>query len=138
MALTDSRLGVGTLTIGTADYGAQITNVQLVPDKSSEDGTPTLADPTPLPLETESWALEGEAIQDFELAAGFVNWCFDNAGTEAPFVFTPTTGKGQSWSGTVLVSSIPIGGDAGVQITAPFSFPVKGKPERAEASTVAP
>jgi hypothetical protein len=131
--LHDSRLGIGTLEIGTpsVDYGAQITGVTLVPSVDSSDGTPTLADPTPLPEQVESWALEGSAISDHDLAAGFVNYCFDHSGSEVEFVFTPKTGSGQKWTGTCLVTAIPIGGDAGVQITADFSFAVKGKPHRA-------
>src|SRR5580765_488404 len=128
--LTDSRLGVGTLTLGGADYGAQLANVVLTPTVDSTDGTPTLGIPDPLPEESEKWALEGSAIQDFELAAGFVNYCFDNAGSVQPFVFTPNTDGGTVYSGTCRVWSIPVGGDAGVQITADFSFAVEGKPTR--------
>lgn len=130
MALTDSRLGVGTLLLGAADHGAQIANVVLTPSVDETDGTPTLADPTPLPEQAETWALEGSAIQDFELETGFVNYCFDNAGSVVAFEFTPVTADGTKWTGNVLVSSVPIGGDAGVQITADFSFAVEGKPTR--------
>jgi len=129
--LTDSRLGVGTLTLGGTDYGVQLSNVVLTPTVDSTDGTPTLGIPEPLPEESESWALEGSAIQDFELAAGFVNYCFDNAGSVKPFVFTPVTGE-TSYAGNCRVWSIPIGGDAGVQITADFSFAVEGKPTRTD------
>ena len=134
VVFADSRLGPGTLLLGGAEYGQQITNVVLTPSVDSTDGTPTLADPEPLPEQKESWALEGSAIQDFELAAGFVNYCFDNAGDEVPFVWTPVTAGGASWSGTCLVTSIPIGGDAGVQITADFSFAVNGKPTRVDGA----
>jgi hypothetical protein len=130
MPLTDSRLGVGTLLLGAVDHSTQIANVVLTPSVDETDGTPTLADPTPLPEQRETWALEGSAIQDFELEAGFVNYCFDNAGSVVPFVFTPNTGDGTNWTGSVLVASVPIGGDAGVQITADFSFAVEGKPTR--------
>lgn len=133
---TDSRLGVGTLLLGTTDYGAQIANVVLTPTVDSTDGTPTLAVPDPLPEEKETWALEGSAIQDFELAAGFVNFCFDNAGSILPFELTPVTADGTKWAGTCRVWSIPVGGDAGVQITADFSFAVEGKPTRTPGSGV--
>lgn len=129
-AYTDSRLGVGTLKLGTTDYGAQIANVVLTPTVDSTDGTPTLAVPEPLPEERESWALEGSAIQDFGLDTGFVNYCFDNAGSVVPFELCPVTVDGTIWSGMCRVWSIPIGGDAGVQITADFSFAVEGKPTR--------
>jgi hypothetical protein len=130
--LTDSRLGVGTLLLGTTDYGAQLANVVLTPTVDSTDGTPTLGIPDPLPEEKESWALEGSAIQDFELATGFVNFCFDNAGTLQPFEFTPVTDNATKYAGQCRVWSIPIGGDAGVQITADFSFAVEGKPTRTD------
>src|SRR5262245_59651951 len=106
MALKDDRLGPGTLKIGptpgqpTADYSAQMANVVLTPSIDSEDGTPTLADPAPLPMQTESWALEGSAIQDWEAIAGFVNYCFDNSGSLAAFEFTPATAKTTKWTGT--------------------------------------
>ena len=137
MALTDSRLGVGTLLLGSTDYGAEIANAVLTPSLDSTDGTPTLADPEPLPEQSETWALEGSAIQDFELAAGFVNYCFDNAGSKVAFEFTPNTDDGTKWTGDCLVSSIPIGGDAGVQITADFSFAVDGKPVRVDGTATA-
>jgi hypothetical protein len=129
----DSRLGPGTLTLGGVEYGQQATNVVLTPTVDSTDGTPTLADPTPLPEQKETWALEGSAIQDFELDAGFVNYCFDHSGEEVPFEWTPSTDVGVVYSGSCLVTSIPIGGDAGVQITADFSFAVSGKPTRVAA-----
>lgn len=130
MPLTDSRLGVGTLMLGAADHAAQIANVVLTPSVDETDGTPTLADPAPLPEQKETWALEGSAIQDFELDTGFCNYCFDNAGSVVAFVFTPNTADGTNWTGNVLIASVPIGGDAGVQITADFSFAVEGKPTR--------
>jgi hypothetical protein len=130
VVFADSRLGPGTLTLGGAEYGQQITNVVLTPTIDSTDGTPTLADPEPLPEQKETWALEGSAIQDFELAAGFVNYCFDNAGDEVAFEWTPMTADGTKWTGTCLVTAIPIGGDAGVQVTADFSFAVNGRPTR--------
>jgi hypothetical protein len=135
--LTDSRLGVGTLLLGATDYGVQLANVVLTPTVDSTDGTPTLGIPDPLPEEKEKWALEGSAIQDFELAAGFVNWCFDNAGSVQPFEFTPVTDKTTKWTGTCRVWSIPVGGDAGVQITADFSFAVEGKPVRVDGVALA-
>jgi len=139
----DSRLGPGTLLLGptpgppTNEFGQQITNVVLTPSVDSTDGTPTLANPTPLPEQKETWALEGSAIQDFELVAGFVNYCFDHAGETMAFEWTPNTANGDKWTGTCLVTSIPIGGDAGVQITADFSFAVDGKPTRTEGTLLA-
>jgi len=133
----DTRLGPGTLLLGTAEYGQQLTNVVLTPSLDSTDGTPTLADPDPLPEQKETWALEGSAIQDFELVTGFVNYCFDNSGTKVAFTWTPNTAADVVFAGSVLLSAVPIGGDAGVQITADFSFPVDGKPTRTDPAALA-
>lgn len=129
---TDTRLGPGTLKLGAplVDYGAQISNVLLEPAQDSEDGTPTLGDPDPLPEITEAWTLSGDAVQDFELEAGFVNWCMDNALSVVAFEWVPNTDAETKYSGTCLVTSIPIGGDVSAQNTSPFEFAVTGTPVR--------
>jgi hypothetical protein len=128
----DTRLGPGTLKIGAplVDYGAQISNVTLEPSQDSADGTPTLGDPDPLPEITESWVLSGEAVQDFEAEAGFVNWCMDNALSVQAFEFVPNSDAGTKYTGNCLVTSIPIGGDVSAQITSSFEFAVEGTPVR--------
>lgn len=128
----DSRLGPGTLTLGGVERGAQLSNVMLEPSQDSNDGTPTLGDPDPLPEVTESWVLSGSAVQDFEESAGFVNYCMDNALSVVAFVWTPNTDAGVAYSGNVLVTSLPIGGDVSVQNTSDFSFAVQGTPVRAD------
>jgi hypothetical protein len=114
------------------DYGAQISNVTLEPSTDQEDGTPTLGNPDPLPEVTESWVLSGEAIQDFELPAGFVNWCMDHALEVVAFEWIPNTDAATKWTGDCLVTSIPIGGDVSVQVTSSFEFPVQGTPVRVD------
>jgi hypothetical protein len=125
MPLTDSRLGVGTLTLGAADYSEQASNVALEPDISEEDGTPTLAVPSPAPLATVGWNLTGTVIQDFGVASGFLNYLMDHALEEVAFEFEPVTG-GVTYSGICQVRPATIGGDAGVQITSDFELPVVG------------
>src|SRR5215831_14000710 len=96
----DSRLGPGTLTIATADYSYQISNVALEPDIKDSDGTPTLAIPAPPPIATLTWHLKGKAIQDWELGAtSFLNYLMDHALDEVAFVFEPNTGAGTKYQG---------------------------------------
>lgn len=130
----DSRLGPGTLKLGSplVEFGGQIANVTLEPSQDTEDGTPTLAEPDPAAEVSESWALTGEAIQDWEEPTGFVNYCFDNALELVPFEFTPNTGHGQKWTGDCRIVSVPIGGEAGVQVRSAFEFPVVGTPVRVD------
>jgi hypothetical protein len=137
-ALVDSRLGPGTLTIDAADYSYQIANAALEPDISDEDGTPTLATPSPAPLATIKWKLTGTAIQDFEAGAtSFLNYLMDNALAEVAFVFTPDSEQAPSYSGTVQIRPAIIGGDAGVQITSDFELPLIGDPVRDDTAPAA-
>lgn len=133
-APTDTRLGPGTLKLGTplVDYGAQIANVTLTPAQDSNDGTPTLGDPDPLPDVTESWTLKGKAVQDFEDPDGFVSWAMDHALTSQAFEWTPNTDADVVYAGTVLVTSIEIGGDVSVQNASDFEWAVDGTPTRTD------
>jgi len=137
--LIDSRLGVGTLTIDTVDRSYQIANVRLEPDISEEDGTPTLAVPEPVPLATITWKLSGTTIQDFDAGIdSFVNYLMDHALEEVAFDFVPDTATaGLSYTGTVQLRPVTIGGDAGVQITSDFELPVVGDPVRADPAAQA-
>lgn len=127
MSITDSRLGPGTLTLGTmTGAGCQMSNVKMVPSTDSEDGTPTLCDPNPAPLVETKWTLEGEAVQDWELNDGFVEFCRLNDGTVVTFEWTPNTAKGVKYSGSVQVRAVEFGGDVGKQNTTDFEFPVVG------------
>lgn len=132
-APVDSRLGPGTLTLGATDYGAQASNVRLVPDHNEEDGTPTLGDPTPAPDITTSWTLSGAAIQDWEEPLGFVEFCRDNNNTNVTFSWVPNSGAGVTFSGTCKVKAIEIGGDVSVQNSSDFEFPVVGAITRVDA-----
>ena len=132
-ALTDSRLGPGTLTIDSAEYSFQIATVSLAPDISDTDGTPTLAVPKPPPEADITWKLTGTAIQDWELgAASFVNYLMDHALEEVAFEWVPQGDSTLTYAGTVQLRPVEIGGDAGVQITTDFELPVVGVPTRTD------
>lgn len=129
MAVTDSRLGPGTLSLGTlTGAGCQMSNVRLVPEQNEEDGTPTLCDPKPAPLTETSWSLQGSAVQDWELDAttGFVEFCRTSDGDTVTFQWLPSTASGVTYSGSCQVRAVEIGGDVGVQTTTDFEFPVVG------------
>jgi len=135
MPLTDSRQGPGTLTFGTGtpvDFSAQSAAVKLTPSVDSTDGTPTLETPDPAPLSTVSWALNVDAIQDFDNATGFVNYLMDNALSEQAFTWTPNTAAGTKYAGTVQIVPIEIGGDVGVQVVTSVELPLVGEPTRTD------
>jgi hypothetical protein len=131
MPLTDSRQGPGTLTLEANDFSYQAAAVRLTPDVSSEDGTPTLAVPDPAPSTTVGWALNIDAIQDFDDPAGIVNYLMDNALSEVAFVWTPITG-GAVYNGTVQLVPMEVGGDVAVQVVTSVELPLVGEPTRVD------
>lgn len=133
----DSRLGPGTLMLGTTEFGHQASAVRLTPDVSSEDGTPTLAVPDPAPESTVGWALNLDAIQDFENPTGLVNFLMDNALSEIAFTWVPLTEDGTSYAGTVQIVPMEIGGDVAVQVVTSVELPVVGEPTRTDGTPLA-
>jgi hypothetical protein len=135
MTVVDSRLGPGTLTLGTmTGAGCQMSNVRLVPDRTEEDGTPTLCDPKPAPLIETTWSLQGSAVQDWEEDDGFVEFCRTNDGATVTFEWVPNTAKQITYYGSVQVRAVEFGGDVGKQNTTDFEFPVVGDLERENAA----
>ena len=128
----DSRLGPGTLTLGATEFGHQAAAVRLTPDVSSEDGTPTLAVPDPAPESSIAWALNLDAIQDFDNPLGLVNYLMDNALNEVAFVWVPDTDGGTQYAGTVQIVPMEVGGDVAVQIVTSVELPLVGDPTRTD------
>jgi hypothetical protein len=135
--MADSRQGPGLLKLATFEFGAQAAAVKLTPDISSEDGTPTLAVPAPAKLQTIGWALNIDAIQDFDDPAGIVNYLMDNALDEVAFTWTPNTGAATPvvYAGTVQIVPMEIGGDVAVQVVTSVELPVVGEPTRTGGTT---
>lgn len=132
MPFEDSRLGPGTLTLESTPFETQVAACRLTPTVDSADGTPTLAVPDPAPETSISWALNIDAIQDFEEPTGLVNYLMDNALAEVPFDWTPATADGTSYAGTVQIVPIEIGGDVAVQVVTSVELPVVGQPTRTD------
>jgi hypothetical protein len=132
--MTDSRQGPGTLLLDTFEFGTQASTVKLTPSVDSTDGTPTLATPEPAPDSKVTWALNISAIQDFDDPAGLVNYLMDNALAEVPFTWTPNTDGGTTYSGTVQIVPIEIGGDVAVQAITDVELPLVGQPTRVDGA----
>lgn len=127
MAIKDHRLKAGTLTLDALPFASQATNVTLEPDTEEEgDQLEVLSGETIDPDETVTWTLEVEAVQDFDDAAGFINFCKDNAGEIVPFTWAPSGATGVTYSGSIKVRPVRIGGDVNKRLTTPASFPVVG------------
>ena len=129
MPIIESRLRLGTLTLGGTAFATQATNVRLVPS-TEEDGDPleTLSGDEILPDEQTSWALAITAVQDFDEATGFVNYAMQNAGDVVAFVWAPTGATGPSYAGNVKVRPVEIGGDVNARLTTEAEWPIEGVP----------
>lgn len=129
MAIKESKLKEGTLTLGTApgtEFSCQATNVKLTPS-ADETGDPveTLCGDK-ISAETKtSWVLAGTSIQDFDDPDGFVLYCFENDLLEVPFSWQPNALSG-TWSGTVQIKAVEIGGDVNTRLTTDWEWPVMG------------
>jgi hypothetical protein len=128
----DSRLGPGTLTLGTTpeEFGVQVSAITLTPSTNSQDGTPTLAVPDPAPELTTTYTLDGSAIDDHQNPGGLSRYAYDNDGETVAFVWTPNTDEPTPTilTGEVVMSAFPIGGNVGEQLVNDFSWPCVGKP----------
>lgn len=132
---TDSRLGPGTLTFDQIDGAWQVSSVKLTPNHNEEDGIPVLADPNPAPELVTTWTLEGEAVQDWELPEGFVEFARTRNGQTVPFAWCPNNAKNVTYSGACQVRAVDIGGEVTARLTSSWSFPVVGELVRADGTT---
>jgi hypothetical protein len=145
MPTTDSRQGPGKLTIGELadliEVAPQASTVKLTPTVNSNDGTPTLETPEPAPETTIAWSLNVSAIQDFEDPIGFVNFLMDHALAELPFVWEPVSPVAAeevvSYSGTLQVVPMEVGGDVAVQTITDVELPLVGQPVRTDPAGAA-
>jgi hypothetical protein len=129
VAITTSRNKGGTLTIDAHAFAKQATNVTLTPSADEDGDTLEALDGSViLPDEVTSWTLDMGIVQDFDDPLGFVEFARANAGEVVPFTWHPNA-TGPSYTGTVKVRAVAIGGDVNARLTATPSWPVQGQPE---------
>jgi hypothetical protein len=136
MAIVESKLKVGTLTlggtgtplVGGVEFACQATNVRVTPTFTEDGDTiETLCGDKLAPSVTTQWALAGTSIQDFDSPDGFIAWSWDNNMTDQPFTWTPNA-EGTSISGVVQVRALELGGDVAKRITSDFEWRCQGDP----------
>lgn len=128
-AIVESKLKSGTLTFdGTAAFATQATNVRLVPSTDAKgDPLETLSGATLEPADETKWNLVVEAVQDFTDPTGFVNYALEHAGDVVTYVWKPNA-VGPTYSGTVKVRPVEIGGDVNARLSTDAEWPCQETP----------
>lgn len=128
MPITQSRLKAGTLTLDALPFATQATNVRLVP-KTDEQGDrlEVLSGDSITPDDSTDWALVITAVQDFDDEAGFVAFAMANAGDVVPYSWKPNA-TGVTYTGTVKVRPVEIGGDVDARLTTDAEWPCQETP----------
>lgn len=126
--IEDSRNKGGVLTLDAQPFGKQMTSVALTPAVRQEgEAIETLTGDTLSPEDVTDWALDLGNIQDFNDPAGFIAFANANAGDEVAFSWQPNN-DGPTYTGTVKVRAVGIGGDVASRLTSSTSWPVTGQP----------
>lgn len=122
--IEDSRIKGGTLTVDAQEFAKQVTECTLEPAEREEgERIETMSGATVEPDELTDWTLNLGAIQDFTDPAGLVEFARANAGELVPFTWTPNA-DGPTYSGTVRVRALPIGGAVATRLTTSKGWPV--------------
>lgn len=130
MAVVESRLKDGTLTLGTApdtaDFSCQITNAR-VNTSYEDDGSSqeTLCgDLIAAGRKLSSRSLAGTFIQDWTATTSVVDYCYDHELEDVAFTYSPAGATGPTLTGTVRVEvpSETYGGDVNSRITSDFEW----------------
>lgn len=118
-------LGPGSLTIGETsgakDFSADVTNVTLTPDTSTDDAINYLDGSSEAGAQTTTWTLEGTIKEDYS-TDGIQAWCLTNAGKEMPFTFIPSNSGTLQITGKLTVAPVAFGGDVKAKNDIDFSF----------------
>jgi hypothetical protein len=133
MPIQSYTLNNGTLTLGAAplDISCQLTNAQINPTENvtTEDAVHVLCGDV-LPssdVVDYSFTLGGTVLQDLSLS-GVVDYSWANMGEEVPFVFTPDNDQAATWTGTVRIIPLQVGGDVPTRPTSDFEWVIVGTP----------
>jgi hypothetical protein len=128
VAVVDSRVRKGSLTIGGEVFSCQPTNVNIAPDHSgtTEDPVEVLCGDTisDTGSQTLTATLNITAIQDFTNADGFIGYAWANDGTEQDFTWEPTEDDTDAWTGKTTVQAITMGGDVATRLTSEAAWPI--------------
>lgn len=122
MATTDSRVRSGLLTftpgVGTEmDYSGQATSVAIVPNVNEEDPVEVLDGTKVGGGSTTADTLDFTIISDHGSANGLVAFSWNYRGNTINFEFVPDADPLNTWTGTVVMQALQVGGAVGEQLS---------------------
>lgn len=130
MPVNFTRLGSGTLTVGTVplDISSQIVGAMLASTSESGDIITVLSGDQISSGQTDSFTLSGSIILDPN-TGGIGEFSWTNHGTTQAFVFTPNTDAGLTVTGELTITRLDIGADEyGALLNPDFEWTVVGEP----------
>lgn len=121
MATVDSRVRSGMLsfTPGTGtemDYSGQATSVAIVPNVNEEDPVEVLDGSRVGGGSTATDTLDFTVISDHASANGLVAFSWNYRGNTINFEFVPDADPLNTWTGTVTMKALQVGGAVGEQL----------------------
>lgn len=128
------KLGPGTLTVGEVgteiDASCLINNASIATEKDEGDGKTMLCGTEKPGSVTYTYTLSGNIDTDTDDAAGLFALSQSAAGSQQPFVFTPSTEGGTSATGTLVIDPLDFGADEyGEYLNSDFEWTIIGQPE---------
>ena len=121
------------LTLGSDDFEEDAISVRVVPAPGAVQKVITLDATVHQDTEPESWAIEIEAVIDWDsVRPGLAHYLFANKGTEVAFVVKDTTAANSvgkpSLTGTCKLVPLAYGGTGNTFATATVLLPIVGDP----------
>jgi hypothetical protein len=142
MAIVESRLKDGTLTLGTApdtiDFSCQVTNCRVNSSYDDDgDAVETLCgDVMSVGRKLSSRSLAGTVIQDWTAAISIIDFCYEHDLETMTFSYQPNATEGPTLSGSLRleVPAETFGGDVNTRITSDFEWQLTAELVRTPAA----
>lgn len=137
--VSKQKNGVFTLTAPNGEpvaFQCQQRNVRIVPPEVGDDAIEEVLDGTPLESEDQEkpWKLAFTAVQDFTNDEGFIVYSWDHQNEVNTFTWQPVGPTGPTYTGSVKVSALTVGGDINKRLDSEAEWPCTGKPVRTPGS----
>ena len=128
MAVTDSRVRKGILTLDGQAFSCQPTSVSINPGQTTgnTDELEVLCGDkiTDATSGEVTATLDFTAIQDFTDAAGLIAFSWTHNGQTVDFEWQPTGDATDKWTGKVVVQALQVGGEVGARLTNDASWSI--------------